>query len=59
VHSGFFAVKNINIAIKEYKEDVVFEDVIIELKNLQKIDKSYPFILNCLGFYSWLEKRTI
>ena len=57
VHSGVFKSKNnLPIAIKEYKTDTILDEILQQLKNLEKIDKSYPFIINCIGFFAWIEE---
>jgi hypothetical protein len=31
----------------------------LELKNLEKVNKSHPFIIGCIGFYAGLQEGPI
>jgi hypothetical protein len=46
--------KNKKVAIKRYTDGARNEDIEKELLNLEKIDKSCPYVLRCIGFYTWL-----
>ncbi len=46
--------KNKKVAIKLYTDEAINEDIEKELLNLEKIDKSCPYVLRCIGFYTWL-----
>jgi hypothetical protein len=40
------------VAIKEYKDTILIDDIELELKNIEKIEEEYPFVMHCLGFYA-------
>jgi hypothetical protein len=59
VHSGVYLEKNKNIAIKEYNNDTIIDEIKLELSNLEKINKRYPFIIHCIGFFAEIKSEVI
>jgi hypothetical protein len=54
VHEGFLRFEQgKKIAIKEYKDDTMIEDIERELKNLDKINGNCSYIIRCIGIYVW------
>jgi hypothetical protein len=47
------------IAVKEYKENISVDDIVLELRNIEKMDEFYPFVVPCLGFYAGIPQDDI
>jgi hypothetical protein len=54
IDEGLLLQTNQKIAIKSYNDKTKHEDIQKELSNLEKIDKSCPYVLRCICFYAWL-----
>ncbi len=54
IDEGLLKEKNKKVAIKSYSNKARNEDIEKELYNLEKIDKSCPYVLQCICFYTWL-----